>query len=68
MYTNTCKQKCLGEGAKVIATDMNFEKLKELKEESEAFILDTLDVTKGEDVHEVMGKYEDINVLFNCAG
>ena len=62
------KQKCLGEGAKVIATDVNFEKLKELKEENHAVILDTLDVTQGQDVLEVIRKYEDINVLFNCAG
>ena len=58
----------MNEGAKVIATDMNYEKLKELKEENEAFVLDTLDVTKGDDVQRVLSKYEDINVLFNCAG
>ncbi len=52
----------------VIATDMNYEKLKELKNENEAFVLDKLDVTKADDVQRVIGKYEDINVLFNCAG
>lgn len=52
----------------MIATDMNYEKLKELKEENEAFVLDVLDVTKGDDVQKVMGKYGDVNVLFNCAG
>jgi len=47
---------------------MNYEKLQELKEENEAFVVDTLDVTKGDQVKEVMGKYNDMNVLFNCAG
>ena len=55
-------QKCLSEGVKVIAMDLNY---KELKEENEAFMLDTLDVTDGQEVKRVMEKYEDINVLFN---
>ena len=61
-------QKCLSEGAKVIAMDINYVKLKELKEENEAFMLDTLDVTDGQKVKRVMEKYEDINVLFNYVG
>ena len=57
------------EGARVIATDMNFEKLKELKEECPGIEIDCLDVTKGEDVERMLReKYTDVNVLFNCAG
>ena len=52
----------------MIATDLNYEKLKELKQENDTVVLDTLDVTKGDEVKEVMGKYNDMNVLFNCAG
>ena len=56
------------EGAKVVATDMNFEKLKELKAVAPEVEIDTLDVTKGEDIAAMIQKYNDINVLFNCAG
>ena len=53
----------------MIATDVNFEKLKELKQERPAVEIDQLDVTKGADVeHMFEEKYLDVNVLFNCAG
>lgn len=61
-------QKCLSEGAEVIATDMNAEKLKELKTEVPEVIIDTLDVTKGAEVERIMKQYNNFNVLFNCAG
>ena len=62
-------QKCASEGARVIATDLNTEKLQELKRENPAIVTDTLDVTKRADVeHLLKEKYSDVNVLFNCAG
>ncbi len=47
---------------------MNFEKLKELKEEKPSVEIDRLDVTIGKDVEAVIKKYSSMNVLFNCAG
>ena len=62
-------QKCDDEGAEVIATDLNFEKLKELQSERPSIKIDTLDVTKSEDVKAMITeKYPQLNVLFNCAG
>lgn len=55
-------------GAEVVATDMNAEKLKELKAEVPAIVTDILDVTKGADVEAIIKKHSNINVLFNCAG
>jgi short-subunit dehydrogenase involved in D-alanine esterification of teichoic acids len=53
----------------VIATDVNFEKLKELKQERPAVVIDQLDVTKGTDIERMFKeKHLDVNVLFNCAG
>ena len=52
----------------MVATDINFEKLKELKAAAPGVEIDSLDVTKGEDIAAVIKKYNDINVLFNCAG
>ena len=53
----------------MIATDVNFEKLKELKQERPAVEIDQLDVTKGTDVERMFKeKYLDVNILFNCAG
>ena len=53
----------------MIATDVNFEKLKELKQERPVVVIDQLDVTKGTDVERMFKeKYLDVNVLFNCAG
>lgn len=51
-----------------MATDVNFEKLKELQAEESAILVDALDVTKSADVAKIIKKYDDINVLFNCAG
>ena len=63
------QQRCEAEGAEVIATDVNFEKLKELQAERASIKIDTLDVTKGEDVKTMLTeKYPQTNVLFNCAG
>jgi NAD(P)-dependent dehydrogenase (short-subunit alcohol dehydrogenase family) len=61
--------KCVSEGARVIATDVNTEKLQELEREQPAIVTDTLNVTCREDVeHLLRVKYSDVNVLFNCAG
>ncbi|XP_064382020.1 dehydrogenase/reductase SDR family member 6-like [Halichondria panicea] len=61
--------RCDDEGAEVIATDLNFEKLKELQSERSSIKIDTLDVTKSEDVKAMITeKYPQLNVLFNCAG
>ena len=62
-------QKCVKEGARVIATDVNAEKLQELKREQPLITTDSLDVTRREDVERLLrDKYTDVNVLFNCAG
>ena len=62
-------QKCEEEGAKVIATDLNFEKLQELKRERPAIEIDQLDITKKDDVERMLReKHSNVNVLFNCAG
>ena len=62
-------QKCDEEGAKVIATDLNFAKLQELKQERPAIVIDQLDVTKKDDVERMLKEtYSNVNVLFNCAG
>lgn len=66
--TISCPQKCLKEGAEVIATDVNVEKLQELKKEQPTVQVDRLDVTSGEEVGAIFKKYGNINVLFNCAG
>ena len=53
----------------MIATDVNFEKLKELKQEKPSIEIDQLDVTNGGDVERMLKeKHLDVNVLFNCAG
>ena len=52
-----------------MATDLNAEKLGELKKEVPALVTDTLDVTSRESVEQLLReKYSDTNVLFNCAG
>lgn len=69
MATACSVQKCASEGARVIATDVNAEKLQELKKEQPSIVTDTLDVTKGADVERMLKeKHSDVNVLFNCAG
>lgn len=52
----------------MVATDVNMDKLKELKAEVPAIEIDHLDVTREADVQAVIRKHSDINVLFNCAG
>ena len=53
----------------MIATDLNFEKLQELKQERPAIEIDQLDVTKRDDVERMLReKHSNVNVLFNCAG
>ena len=53
----------------MIATDLNREKLEELKREEPSVTTDVLDVTRKADVeHLLKEKYSDVNVLFNCAG
>ncbi|XP_077976928.1 dehydrogenase/reductase SDR family member 6-like [Glandiceps talaboti] len=55
------------EGAKVIATDINAEKLKEL-DEVPGIETRILDVTNSEAVSALVDQLERIDVLFNCAG
>ena len=58
---------CAKEGATVIATDINAEKLKEL--ESHAGIQTScLDVSDGEAIKKFASGLETVDVLFNCAG
>ena len=53
----------------MIATDLNLEKLQELKQERPAIVIDQLDVTKRDDVERMLReKHSNVNVLFNCAG
>lgn len=53
----------------MIATDLNFEKLQELKRERPAIEIDQLDITKKDDVERMLReKHSNVNVLFNCAG
>ncbi|XP_072351292.1 dehydrogenase/reductase SDR family member 6 isoform X2 [Scyliorhinus torazame] len=55
------------EGARVIATDINEEKLKELAQYS-GIETKVLDVTQKEQVEKLAKEIEKIDVLFNCAG
>jgi NAD(P)-dependent dehydrogenase (short-subunit alcohol dehydrogenase family) len=64
---------CINEGAHVIATDLNMEKLGELKKEYPSVEIDHLDVTNEDEVKSVIDKYcsksdNKLNTLFNCAG
>ena len=55
LVSSTCwLQRCDKEGARVIATDMNFEKLKELQQERPSIEIDHLDVTKKEKVEHLL--------------
>ncbi|XP_071137682.1 dehydrogenase/reductase SDR family member 6-like isoform X1 [Mytilus galloprovincialis] len=56
------------EGAQVIATDINEEKLKELAAESSNITVQVLDVTKSDAVKAFAEKIDKVDVLFNCAG
>ncbi|XP_038648922.1 3-hydroxybutyrate dehydrogenase type 2-like [Scyliorhinus canicula] len=55
------------EGARVIATDINEEKLKELEQYS-GIETKVLDVTQKDQVEKLAKEIEKIDVLFNCAG
>lgn len=55
----------VAEGARVIATDVEPEKLRGL---SDAIDIVSLDVTNAENARKVAQCYPDVNVLVNCAG
>ncbi|XP_055499865.1 dehydrogenase/reductase SDR family member 6 isoform X1 [Leucoraja erinacea] len=55
------------EGATVIATDINEEKLKELQQYS-GIQIKVLDVTRKEQIEKLAKEIERVDVLFNCAG
>jgi 2-dehydro-3-deoxy-L-fuconate 4-dehydrogenase len=52
------------EGAQVIATDINGEKLREL----ESCTTELLDVTDGNAIADFAARHRNVDVLFNCAG
>lgn len=56
------------EGARVIATDVNLEGLKQLQALSENIEVELLDVTQPEQIFEFAKRHPSVNVLFNCAG
>lgn len=56
------------EGGHVIATDINQELLNELKVQSDNITVEYLDVTNKEQIIEFANKYQNVDVLFNCAG
>tara|TARA_B100000700_G_C14726667_1_gene706373 strand:- start:11 stop:748 length:738 start_codon:yes stop_codon:yes gene_type:complete len=56
------------EGADVIATDINEEKLKELKELNQNISITFLDSTKKEDVENFCSTINEIDVLFHAVG
>lgn len=55
------------QGAKVIATDVNADKLRELDEIAN-IVTCPLDITNSEQINAIVEKHPDINVLMNCAG
>ena len=56
------------EGAKVIATDINLELLEELKSHSDNIQVEYLDITNRQQIIEFSKKYQQVDVLLNCAG
>jgi 3-hydroxybutyrate dehydrogenase len=56
------------EGAKVIATDINFEKLEELKNENSKIDIQQLDATNKDAVESFAGSIIDIDILFHAVG
>ncbi len=56
------------EGAEVIATDINLEKLNELKDLNNNILIKTLDATKKQEVENFCNKIEEIDVLFHAVG
>ena len=56
------------EGAKVIATDINFEKLEELKKENSKIDIQQLDATNKDAVGSFAGSIDNIDILFHAVG
>ena len=56
------------EGAKVIATDINLEKLQELKNENSKIDIQQLDATNKDAVENFAKSIEDIDILFHAVG
>lgn len=56
------------EGARVIATDINLEALKQLQQLSDRIEIEVLDVTQPDQIHEFSKRHPHVDVLFNCAG
>lgn len=56
------------EGAHVIATDINLELLQELQNQFENITIEYLDITDKQQIIAFSKKYENVDVLFNCAG
>ena len=56
------------EGAEVIATDINFEKLEEIKNNNSSIITKKLDATDKIAVEEFSKSIEDIDILFHAVG
>jgi len=56
------------EGAKVIATDINLEKLEELKNQNSKINIQQLDATNKEAVESFVGSITDIDILFHAVG
>lgn len=56
------------EGAHVIATDINLELLQELKKQSDNITIEYLDITDQQQIIAFSQKYQNVDVLFNCAG
>jgi len=56
------------EGAEVIATDINFEKLEEIKNNNSSIVTKKLDATDKIAVEEFSKSIEDIDILFHAVG
>jgi 2-keto-3-deoxy-L-fuconate dehydrogenase len=56
------------EGAKVLATDINFDALASLAAEHASITTRTLDVTQAEQIKALVRESDPLDVLFNCAG
>ena len=56
------------EGAEVIATDINFEKLEEIKNNNSSIVTKKLDATNKIAVEEFSKSIEDIDILFHAVG
>lgn len=56
------------EGARVIATDINYEKLVDLRRINPKIEIRVLDVTKSDAAKDLAADVDKIDILFNCAG